>query len=217
MEEKNNTTDDIMLAIMPPCNVEAEQAIISNVINDNDLLDRITFLRPEHFFIEFNKKSYQEILTLRDNNKPIDSIILKNAIKESSTNTITNIETIDDYMSEHIELSEDKIYEYALIVYKRYSQRMIIEYCEEAKASCYNYDKDIDSIVETLTTKLEIITSHQEIKTAFDAVSNLVDQIRNNISNQISYIKTGDPKFDAIIALPYENIFILGGDKSSGI
>lgn len=67
---------------MPPCNLEAEAAVLSAVMTDSSLIDRVPSLRPEQFYSEAHRRMYEGCLALKAAGKPIDTVQLSTWLKD---------------------------------------------------------------------------------------------------------------------------------------
>ncbi len=60
---------------LPPCNIEAEEAILGGILLDPEAIYRIKDrLKPEHFYISAHKDIYQACLRLCNKEKPTDML-----------------------------------------------------------------------------------------------------------------------------------------------
>ena len=65
-----------------PHNEEAEQAVLSSLVMDNDLIpEAIDRLTPDHFYSDQHKTIFKAILELYKKTKIIDLVILTDALK----------------------------------------------------------------------------------------------------------------------------------------
>jgi replicative DNA helicase len=67
---------------LPPHDIEAEEAVIGSLLVDGEALDRIEdFLRPEDFFREALRWSYEACLALADRREAINTITVAHELE----------------------------------------------------------------------------------------------------------------------------------------
>lgn len=70
------------IAKMPPCDIEAEQAVIGSMLTDKEaVVSSIEFLKEEDFYREDNKIIYSAMLNLYNRAEPIDLITVKSELE----------------------------------------------------------------------------------------------------------------------------------------
>ncbi|WP_249177842.1 DnaB-like helicase N-terminal domain-containing protein [Burkholderia multivorans] len=69
------------LAKAVPHSIEAEQAVIGILLNDNDAVDRIGDLRTEHFYRGDHRALFAEIVGLIANGVGVDVVTLYERLK----------------------------------------------------------------------------------------------------------------------------------------
>lgn len=69
---------------MPPCNVEAEQALLGAILANNKALDRVGGLEPYHFADPIHARIFQEIRRLTGEGSIADPITLKTVFEHSN-------------------------------------------------------------------------------------------------------------------------------------
>jgi len=67
---------------LPPQSREAERGVIGSVLRDNQVLsDLLQIIRPDNFYFDAHQKLFAVILELYNNGKPVDLVILHEALK----------------------------------------------------------------------------------------------------------------------------------------
>jgi len=60
---------------VPPHDLDAEAAVLSAVMLQQEAFDRVAeFLRPEHFYSGANQRVYEAVLDLQGASKPVDVV-----------------------------------------------------------------------------------------------------------------------------------------------
>lgn len=72
--------DDLRL---PPHSIESEQSVLGGLMLDNGAIDRISTLRPEHFFRDDHRRIFTAICTLIGAGKPADVVTVFDALEQS--------------------------------------------------------------------------------------------------------------------------------------
>ena len=68
---------------VPPHDLDAEAAVLSAVILDDERLATVAdFLRPDHFYSESHRRMFEAVLALRAEGKPIDVITVASWLKD---------------------------------------------------------------------------------------------------------------------------------------
>lgn len=133
--------------ILPPCNIECEEAILGSILFDDNALARITsMIKPESFFVPAYRKIYEAILDLSKNNE------------------YTNLVFVAKYLQEHGQLDEvggmpalakllygtvsaTNIDRYAIVVRQKYVRRQLIHAANEIEAIAHDSTIDIKEVV----------------------------------------------------------------------
>src|SRR3989344_1521903 len=69
---------------LPPHNREAEQSVLGSVLIDSSAISLISeFLRSEFFYFTENRLVYESMLSLYQQNKPIDVLTLADELKKN--------------------------------------------------------------------------------------------------------------------------------------
>src|SRR6185437_4325533 len=72
---------DDLLKRVPPHNTEAEMAILSGILLDNDAINHaLEIVKPEDFYREHHRTIYSAMTQLSDRGIPIDVVTLTDAL-----------------------------------------------------------------------------------------------------------------------------------------
>ena len=69
---------------LPPHDLEAEAAVLSAVMLDPALMDRVGYLEPSHFYSEAHRQIWTAICELRDEGKVRDVLMVQSRLKDTS-------------------------------------------------------------------------------------------------------------------------------------
>jgi replicative DNA helicase len=71
---------------VPPSDVEAEKAVLSALLLDNDAIHTVlSEIRPEDFYHPAHQKIYESMLLMQDANEPVDLHTLSNFMNAKKT------------------------------------------------------------------------------------------------------------------------------------
>lgn len=77
---------DVEFARIPPHHAEAEQSVLGSILLDKNALSEVTGrLKPDAFYLEKHKEIYEAILTLNEENMPVDIITLTDCLARRGT------------------------------------------------------------------------------------------------------------------------------------
>jgi len=144
-----------------PYNIEAEQAVIASVMIDNSAIERISYLKPSHFYRESHEWIYETLLELWKDGFPLDPITVEDALNlNGRLNQIGGPAAIMQFFLHlptaiHVE-------HYAKLVYRDGEIRKGIGASEKAVRKAY----DTGSVIEF----------QQYLKTAADSVRPMADR-----------------------------------------
>src|SRR5690242_1644555 len=68
---------------MPPQAVDLEEAVLGAVLISKEAFDRVSFLKPEHFYKEDHELIFDACVSLNHENKPIDLLTVVDKLKKN--------------------------------------------------------------------------------------------------------------------------------------
>ena len=124
------------LVKVPPHNIEAEQSILGGVLINNEAMNQVMdILAPECFYREAHALIFQGMISLYNNNEPIDLITLSQYLTQKD-----NLEKAGgtDYLTLLVEAISTSagITHHAEIVHDRYVRRKLLSECSIISESC---------------------------------------------------------------------------------
>lgn len=188
-----------------PQSIEAEQALLSAILADpftvmDTCMDRrVTadfFLNPAHGMI------YRVCQELRDQNRPLDLVILAQELKERGL-----LEKVGGvpYLSQlEVFLGVASNAEYYIeILREKYLQRRIIQVCTEMVSRSYEEQEDVNLLLDEVERRIfeigesrhqrEVATFRQEINRAMESIDLLY---KNRTHGGVTGLPTGFPELD---------------------
>lgn len=144
-----------------PQDIEAEQAVLGSIIENNDLLTEVSdFLQPNSFFMVAHQHIYRAIIELSELNYPIDEVILGDQLKSKS-----QLEEVGGYayIAELVECapSTGNIKFYAQIVAEKATLRDVIKTSQEIGQKALDPEYAIGEILNDAYDKISGLSDRQ--------------------------------------------------------
>ncbi|MDR1689780.1 MAG: replicative DNA helicase [Clostridiales bacterium] len=143
----DNTTNDQITRI-PPHDTEAEQAVLSCMLSDNEaLVASCEFLLAEDFYIIQNKELFRAMLELYVKNVPVDIVTLADKLKEKGLFDQTGGMA---YLSKLVGLfyTSANIKQYNKIIKEKATLRRLVKAGADIADMSYAAAEEVDSIIE---------------------------------------------------------------------
>ena len=198
-----------------PSIVEAERAVLAGVIQQPELIDKVSpYLKEGAFYDGKNARLWQIILELKKDDEVIDIISIVSRLTETEKAKgitpyyITTLE--EDLVS--VELCEH----YSKKVYEKYLLRGVIEKSRNIASATFENNKDVyDLLNETHTSIGELISIRpMDDFNMDDLLVSTMDSIQNSGKNLIS---TGFEEFDKLSGgMTRGELTIIGGRPGHG-
>jgi len=207
---------------IPPHDVEAEKAVLSAILLDNDAIHAVvTEVREEDFYHPSHQILYRSMVRLRDENQPVDLTTLAAYLKgegllESIGGAVTLVE-IADY-----EATPANIIHYAKIVRDRSVKRSLIATASEIVALGYEQGEPADTLLDEAESRIfalsteKATTSLSSIAIEMHEAVDHIDMLMNR-SGELTGLSTGYEKLDEMTGgLQRGELFILAARPSMG-
>ncbi len=208
--------------MIPPQNIEAEQAVIGTILlQDKALLKIIELLKAEDFYRDAHKTIFAAMVTLFEKREPHDLITVTGLL--SDQNKLENIGGAS-YLASLTDIIPfaGTLVHHAQIIRKKSILRRLIQTTSEVAARCYDTQDDIESLVdEAEKTIFEIAHSNKGqgflpmssiVPKAFERITKLFDK-----QEHITGVATGYEELDRITAgLQPAEMIILAARPSMG-
>lgn len=205
---------DIDIGKIPPQNIQSEEAVLGAILLEDDAYNKISnLLASKMFYKEEHKEIFLTIISLINQDKPIDLIIVTEELKKrkkleeiGGAFYITNL-TNGIGSSANIEY-------HARIIVEKYMLREVIRICSDSVNDAYE-EKDPFNLIDYVqdeVSKLDIDYLENFFEDAFEAA---IDEIISKKSEEvIRYYKTGFKRFDDIVHIDFNRImYIISGTK----
>jgi len=136
--------EDTLNRILPH-NMEAEQALLGAILEDNRIVEEFSdYLRSTHFFVPVHNRIYEAILKIVDRGQNADALTLKSYFeKDTDLEQVGGAGYISDLAASVISVINAK--NYAQIIYDLHIRRELIAIGRDVVNDAYEQDIDSDS------------------------------------------------------------------------
>ena len=208
--------------IIPPQNIEAEQAVLGTILlQEKSVLKIAELLVPEDFYRDAHKTIYRAMLDLFERREPHDLITVTNLLTDRNKLEEIGGAVYLASLTDIIPFSGTLVH-HAEIIRRKSVLRQLIQTTSEVAARCYDTQDDIDILVdEAEKTIFEIAQAKK--KQGFQAMSDIVPKAFDRITRlfdrqeHITGVATGFDELDRITAgLQPSDLIIIAGRPSMG-
>ncbi|XOF35120.1 MAG: replicative DNA helicase [Candidatus Electrothrix sp. YB6] len=208
--------------MLPPQNVEAEQALLGTIlIQDKSLLSVVELLSPEDFYRDAHKVIFEALVSLFDRREPHDLITVTSLLRDRNKLEQVGGAAYLTSLTDVIPFTGMLVH-HARIIREKAILRKLIQTSNEVAARCYDAQDDLESLVDRAEqTIFEIAQARKKqgfepmsriIPKAFDRVTRLAER-----KEHITGISTGYDELDRMTAgLQPSDLIILAGRPSMG-
>lgn len=143
--DNQTSNDDVTIRTLPH-NLEAEQAILGAILEDNRIIEDFSdYLRPNHFFVPVHQRIYDSVLKIIERGQNADAIALKAYFeKDEELKDVGGAEYIGDLAGSVISIINAK--NYAQIIYDLYLRRELVAIGRDVVNDAF--EQDIDASVD---------------------------------------------------------------------
>lgn len=207
---------------IPPHDIEAEKAVLSAILLDNDAIHAVvTEVREEDFYHPSHQMLYRSMVRLRDDNQPVDLTTLAAYLKgESLLDSVGGpvaLAEIADY-----EATPANIIYYAQIVRDRAIKRSLISTASEIVALGYEHGETADTLLDEAESRIFALST-EKANTSLSCISvemhdavNHIDMLMNR-SGELTGLSCGYQGLDEITGgLQPGDLFILAARPAMG-
>lgn len=168
-----------------PNNVEAEQALLSSIINNKNVLDRIkNKLKPDDFYLDKHKNLYKVLCEMNDNEISVDLVTLLEYINSKKLVEKCGQITYVTEVATNI-LYTSNTDEYINIIKSKSDRRKLINIAKELALDAYEKE-DINNVISKTEDGLYKISKDKntgDIVSINVALENAFENIEKNYQN----------------------------------
>ena len=207
---------------IPPHDIEAEKAVLSAILLDNDAIHTVvTEIQDPDFYHPAHQLLYRSMVRLKDENQPVDLTTLAAYLKGEgileSVGGVVALAEIADY-----EATPAHIIHYAKIVRDRSIKRSLIATTSEIVALGYEQGEPADSLLDEAESRIfglstaKSSTSLSSISVEMHDAVNHIDMLMNR-SGELTGLSSGFAKLDEMTGgLQPGDLFILAARPAMG-
>ncbi len=207
-----------------PQNLEAEQGLLGAILVDNRALERVDFLKPEHFYAPAHQRIFKAIQILTERGQIASPVTLKAYFeKDEDLEQAGGTVYLADLAGSVI--SVVNTLDYGNTIYDLHLRRELITYGNEVVNESFSHDLDRNAM-DTITdaeSKLYKLAETGEIKQGFVTLrDSILASIENaekafNTKGQVTGVTTGLKDLnDKLGGLHPSDLLILAGRPSMG-
>jgi archaellum biogenesis ATPase FlaH len=172
---------------LPPCNLDAEEAILGGILLDFQAISRIwDTLRPEAFFLDSHKDVYKAALALHQHGHKVDLMTVASWLHDHKLLDKVGGQGKLAQLVENT-VSAINIDRYTELVLEKYQRRQMIDLAHELTQLALDSFRDFDTILEQVQEKVhcviqsplaqKITPSQHRYNQLIDDVSKVVTQV----------------------------------------
>ena len=208
--------------MVPPQNVEAEQAVLGTIlIQDRSLLKIVEILSPEDFYRDSHKVIYEVMVSLFEKREPHDLITVNSLLSDQNRLDQIGGTSYLASLADVIPFTGTLVH-HAHIIRKKSILRRLIQTSSEVAARCYDAQDDIETLVDQAEKTIFEIAQDRK-KQGFEPMAKIVPRAFDRITKlserkeHITGVATGYEELDRMTAgLQSSDLIILAGRPSMG-
>ena len=207
---------------VPPQNIEAEQAVLSGILINNEAMNQVVdILSPDDFYRESHMHLFEGMTELYNNNEPIDLVTLSQYLKEKDL--LEKVGSTDYLASLVYAVSTSAgIVHHAEIVRDLSVRRKLINQCSAISESCFQSWQGTDELLDLAEQSIFDI-AEDKIGETFSPIEDVIKgsfKKLESVAEQegfVTGISTGFKDFDRYTAgLQPSDLIIIAGRPSMG-
>jgi len=208
--------------MLPPQNVEAEQAVLGTILlQDKSLLKIIELLEPDDFYRDAHKIIYGAMVHLFENREPHDLITVTGLLRDQNKIDEIGGPAYLASLTDIIPFTGTLVH-HAAIIRKKSILRKLIRTTSDVAARCYEEQDEIDSLLDDAEQAIFEIARSKKGQ-GFQAMSTIVPRAFERVEKlferkeHITGVATGYELLDRMTAgLQPSDLIVLAGRPSMG-
>lgn len=201
-----------------PHNIEAEQSILGGILLDREVLNKVSeIIKPEDFYLDSHQRIYRAILSICEENAPLDIITLTDYFLKKKELDLVGGATYLSKLIDNIATSANITY-HAKIVKEKSVLRKLINVSGEIYHNCFEPVEDMEEFLDITEEKIFAITQQERSKHSIYEINeimreslHIIDELYNK-KEYITGVPTGFRELDNLTAgfQPSDLIIIAG-------
>jgi len=207
---------------VPPQNVQAEEAILSAILIDNNILHEVVdIIGSQDFYRTVHQKIFSAITDLFRKNEPVDLVTLAQQLKHNGQLDDVGGATYLARIVDTVPMAVNARH-YAKIVHDKACLRRLIEQCNTVVKHCFEDSEPVEDIIN-FAEKAVFDISENKIRPAFNHIGLIIEQSidileeRQGSKSLVTGVPTGFHRLDALTSgLQKSDLIILAARPSMG-
>ncbi|MCW5212792.1 replicative DNA helicase, partial [Desulfobulbus sp. TB] len=208
--------------MIPPQNVEAEQALLGTIlIQDKSLLKIVEILSPDDFYRTAHKIIFEIMVKLFERSEPHDLVTMTNALRDQNRLEQVGGSAYLVSLTDVIPFTGMLVH-HARIIREKSILRKLIETSSDVAARCYDAQDDLEALVDKAEQTIFEIAQAKKTK-GFEPMSKIIPKAFERVTKladrkeHITGISTGYDELDRMTAgLQPADMIVLAGRPSMG-
>ncbi|RYZ15547.1 MAG: replicative DNA helicase, partial [Sphingobacteriales bacterium] len=186
-------------AMLPPQVIEAEEFVLSSLLNEPLSYHRIsTWISDESFYKEDHKMIFRAIARLHANSRNVDFITVAQSLRETGeleqaggNYRITELTSVPS--------NYQNIEEHALVVQQKFLQRQMIRICSEYITKAYTDNDDVFDLYDNVSAELfkqVAVKAGKEAMVLMDILKTRLSEYEKPVANGLSGMGSGYASID---------------------
>ncbi|CAK8725306.1 Replicative DNA helicase [Candidatus Electrothrix aarhusensis] len=208
--------------MIPPQNVEAEQALLGTIlIQDKSLLKIVELLAPDDFYRDAHKAIFEVMVSLFERSEPHDLVTVTSLLRDQNRLEHVGGSAYLTSLTDVIPFTGMLVH-HARIIREKSILRRLIETSSEVAARCYDAQGDLEALVDKAEQTIFEIAQARKTQ-GFEPMSKIVPKAFDRITKlaerkeHITGISTGYDELDRMTAgLQSADMIVLAGRPSMG-
>ena len=212
----------VTLDRQPPCNLQAEMAVLGSILLRPDVLDEVVMvLRPDDFYDEAHRKLYRHMVGMHDAGKKIDVTLLVDELRRQGDFDAIGGAAFLARVGNSVATAAHANY-YADIVRQDATCRALINSCTEILQEAYQPESNAQELLSRAEQRIFSILERGEsssLSDIRDILHEAMDRIdaRMKGEHQAGGVETGFTEFDNLTGgLHNSELIILAARPSMG-
>jgi replicative DNA helicase len=189
---------------VPPHDLDAEAAVLSAVMLDPAALDRVTDLKPEHFYSEAHRRIFEACLELRQVGHPVDVVQVASWLKDRQR--LAQVGGMG-YLGEILDSAPvvANVGAYARIIHEKFRVRQLILSCQKVVAQGYGDYGEPQGFIDGAEQAIYNIartSSKQSTERLIDVMKKAFKRLNDAVArgDRITGVPTGYDRYDRMTA-----------------
>lgn len=181
----------------PPCDLQAEAAVLSACLLDGAQVALVPWLEPEHFFSNAHQRIWEAIAHLHRTGTPVDTVSV--AVRLRETGRIAEVGGVE-YLTAILDTAPAVVHveRYAQVVHDRYRARAVVAACQHIAASGYAPIADTQAWADGAASSLDRVARMKAgvaLESNLDALTRALREIHERMEARAhgNYTKAGIP------------------------